>query len=67
MKQRNNFKRINRNQIHVFSKDKAALLRVSLMTAKVFTPLVTMQPGRVDFGLIKKTNLLKIVILKAKI
>ena len=46
MKQRNDFKRINRNQINVYSKDKAALLRVSLMTAKDFTPLVTMQPAK---------------------
>ena len=45
MKQRNDFKRINRNQINVYSKDKAALLRVSLMTAKVFTPLVIMKPA----------------------
>ena len=37
-KQRNDFKRIYRNQINLYSKDKAALLRVSLMTAKVFTP-----------------------------
>ena len=38
MKQRNDFKRINRNQINVYSKKKAALLRVSLMTAKVSHP-----------------------------
>jgi hypothetical protein len=33
-------------RINVYSKDKAALFRVSLMTAKVFTPLVTMQPAK---------------------
>ena len=33
-------------RINVYSKDKAALLRVSLMTAKDFTPLVTMQPAK---------------------
>ena len=45
-KQRNDFKRIYRNQVNVYSKDKTALLRVSLMTAKDFTPLVTMQPAK---------------------
>jgi hypothetical protein len=35
-----------RNQINVYSKDKAAPLRVSLMTAKDFTHLVTMQPDK---------------------
>ena len=37
-KQRNDFKRINRNQNNVYSKDKAALPRISLMTAKVSHP-----------------------------
>ena len=37
-KQRNDFKRTYRNQVNVYSKDKEALLRVSLMTAKDFTP-----------------------------
>ena len=37
-KQRNDFKRIYRNQVNVYSKDKAVLPRVSLMTAKDFTP-----------------------------
>ena len=39
-KQRNDFKRIYRNQVDVYSKDKAVLPRVSLMTGKDFTPLV---------------------------
>ena len=39
MKQRNDFKRINRNQINVYRKDKVALPRVSLMTAKVLSKL----------------------------
>ena len=37
-KQMNDFKRTYRNQVNVYNKDKAALLRVSLMTAKDFTP-----------------------------
>ena len=37
-KQRNDYKRTYRNQINVYNKDKVALLKVSLMTAKVFTP-----------------------------
>ena len=37
-KQRNDFKRIYRNQTNIYSKDKVALLRVSLKTAKDFTP-----------------------------
>ena len=45
-KQKNDFKRIYRNQINVYSKDKVTLLRVSLMTAKVFTPFVTIQPAK---------------------
>ena len=36
-KQRNDFKRIYRNQVNVYSKDKAVLPRVSLMTGKDFT------------------------------
>ena len=36
-KQRNDFKRIYRNQVDVYSKDKAVLPRVSLMTGKDFT------------------------------
>jgi hypothetical protein len=38
MKQRNDFKRTYRNQKNVYSKDKAALLRVRLMKAEDFTP-----------------------------
>ena len=38
-KQRNDFKCINRNQINVYSKDKAALPRVSLMTPKVLSKI----------------------------
>jgi hypothetical protein len=45
-KQRNDFKRIYRNQTNIYSKDKVALLRVSLLTAEVFTPLVTIQPAK---------------------
>ena len=37
-KQRNDIKRTYRNQVNVYSKDKAVLPRVSLMTAKDFTP-----------------------------
>ena len=37
-KQRNDFKRTYRNQVSVYSKDKAVLPRVSLMTGKDFTP-----------------------------
>jgi hypothetical protein len=37
-KQRNDFKRIYRNQVNVYSKDKAVLPWVSLMTGKDFTP-----------------------------
>ena len=37
-KQRNDFKRTYRNQVNVYSKDKAVLLKVSLMTGKDFTP-----------------------------
>lgn len=36
-KQRNDFKRIYRNQVDVYSKDKAVLPRVSLVTGKNFT------------------------------
>ena len=36
-KQRNDFKRTYRNQVNVYSKDKAVLPRVSLMTGKDFT------------------------------
>ena len=36
-KQRNDFKRIYRNQVDVYSKDKAVLPRVSLVTGKDFT------------------------------
>lgn len=36
-KQRNDFKRINRNQVNVYSRDKAVLPRVSLVTGKDFT------------------------------
>jgi hypothetical protein len=36
-KQRNDFKRIYRNQVNVYSKDKAVLPRVSLVTGKDFT------------------------------
>ena len=35
--QRNDFKRIYRNQVNVYSKDKAVLPRVSLVTGKDFT------------------------------
>ena len=38
-KQRNDLKCINRNQINVYSKDKAALPRVSLMTPKVLSKI----------------------------
>ena len=37
-KQRNDFKRTYGNQINVYSKDKAVLPRVSLVTGKDFTP-----------------------------
>ena len=37
-KQRIDFKRIYRNQVNVYSKDKEVLPRVSLMTGKDFTP-----------------------------
>jgi hypothetical protein len=37
-KQRNDFRRTYRNQVNVYSKEKAVLPRVSLMTAKDFTP-----------------------------
>ena len=36
-KQRNDFKRTYRNQVNVYSKDKAVLPRVSLVTGKDFT------------------------------
>jgi hypothetical protein len=36
-KQRNDFKRIYRNQVDVYSKDKVVLPRVSLVTGKDFT------------------------------
>ena len=36
-KQRNDFKRIYRNQVNVYSKDKADLPRVSLVAGKDFT------------------------------
>jgi hypothetical protein len=36
-KQRNDFKGTYRNQVSVYSKDKAVLLRVSLVTGKDFT------------------------------
>ena len=36
-KQRNDFKRTYRNQVDVYSKDKAVLPRVSLVTGKDFT------------------------------
>ena len=36
-KQRNDFKRIYRNQVDVYSKDKAVQPRVSLVTGKDFT------------------------------
>ena len=36
-KQRNDFKRTHRNQVNVYSKDKAVLPRVSLVTGKDFT------------------------------
>jgi hypothetical protein len=36
-KQRNDFKRIYRNQLDVYCKDKAVLPRVSLVTGKDFT------------------------------
>ena len=36
-KQRNDFKRIYRNQVNVYSKDNAVLPRVSLVTGKDFT------------------------------
>jgi hypothetical protein len=36
-KQRNDFKRIYRNQVEGYSKDKAVLLRGSLVTGKDFT------------------------------
>ena len=36
-KQRNDFKSIYRNQVDVYSKDKAVLPRVSLVTGKDFT------------------------------
>ena len=37
-KQRNDFKTTYRKQVNVYSKDKAVLPRVSLMTPKDFTP-----------------------------
>ena len=37
-KQRNDFKGTYRNQVNVYSNDKAVLPRVSLMTGKDFTP-----------------------------
>ena len=37
-KQRNDFKMTYRNQVNVYSKDKAVLTMVSLMTGKDFTP-----------------------------
>ena len=37
-KERNDFERTYRNQVNVYSKDKAVLPRVSLMTGKDFTP-----------------------------
>ena len=37
-KQMNDFKRTYGNQVNVYSKDIAGLPRVSLMTAKDFTP-----------------------------
>ena len=37
IKQRNDFKRTYRNQVNVYSKDKAVLPRVSLVTGKDFT------------------------------
>ena len=36
-KQRNDYEGTYRNQVNVYSKDKAALLRGSLMTGKDFT------------------------------
>ena len=36
-KQRNDFKRIYSNQVNVYSKDKAVLPRISLVTGKDFT------------------------------
>jgi hypothetical protein len=36
-KQRNHFRRIYRNQVNVYSKDKAVLPRISLVTGKDFT------------------------------
>ena len=36
-KQMNDFKRTYRNQVNVYSKDKAVLPRVSLVTGKDFT------------------------------
>ena len=36
-KQRNDFKRTYRNQVNVYSKDKAVLPRISLVTGKDFT------------------------------
>jgi hypothetical protein len=36
-KQRNDFKRIYRNQVNVYSKDKAVLPRISLVTGNDFT------------------------------
>jgi hypothetical protein len=36
-KQRNDYKSTYRNQVNVYSKDKAVLSRVSLMTGKDFT------------------------------
>jgi hypothetical protein len=36
-KQRNDFKRIYRNQVNVYSKDKAVLPRINLVTGKDFT------------------------------
>jgi hypothetical protein len=36
-KQRNDFKRIYRNQVNVYSKDKAVLSKISLVTGKGFT------------------------------
>jgi hypothetical protein len=36
-KQRSDFKRIYRNQVNVYSNDKAVLPRISLVTSKDFT------------------------------